>query len=384
MGSGRQQSEELGPRCPPASSQTWASPPGHPAALGRSHGRAEGPQCVVLCRAGPRCCPKPGQRRLLAFGCASPTLRGFPAPFCRRMTGFWGACLLFSVLRVSPLRSLVTSQQLQALRPPRASRPGAERRAAPRHTPAPVRQSSANPRRLRSTATPWPRKPLLCPWGPVSSPASFPPIFAPKRSEAPEQLPSQPAPGSVTPGHGQRATSLPPSSVPARAHEQRRDRKASQKASEDRREPSPGSAGPGDKPFGDSVGREVATAAATARRLRPPARCRGEEVCRADGVRAPRGSVASRKRCGWRRAPKFAGPGGKLAGGRFPLAPWGRGSGGGAGDAGAPVSLSCAPAPGWGIPGAPRAQGSALCLPKFIPAARFLHEPGPAGSWRGR
>lgn len=33
--------------------------------------------------------------------------------------------------------------------------------------------------------------------------------------------------------------------------------------------------------------------------------------------------------------------GGKLAGGRFPLAPWGRGAGGARGDAGAPVSPSC-------------------------------------------
>lgn len=39
----------------------------------------------------------------------------------------------------------------------------------------------------------------------------------------------------------------------------------------------------------------------------PPAAEGGGEVCRADVVRAPRGSVASRKLCGWRRAPKFAG-----------------------------------------------------------------------------
>lgn len=117
----------------------------------------------------------------------------------------------------------------------------------------------------------------------------------------------------MTLGHGQRATSLPPSSVSARAHEQRRDRKTPQKANEERGEPSPGSAGPGDKPFGDSVGRDVPAAAASARRLRPPARCRGGEklagptLCERRGAVSQAGSSVvgaglrnSRGEVGWR------------------------------------------------------------------------------------
>lgn len=290
---------------------------------------------MVLCRAGPRCCSKPGHHQLLAIGCASPPLRGFPALFSRWMNGFWGARLLFSILCVSPLRSLMW--------PPTASSPEEhpDLELSPVHPHGTPQRWHGSTLSLHSTATPRPRKPLLCPWGPSSSPAPFPPPPNAARPRSSSQLPSLPAPGSVTLGHGQCATSLPPSSVSTRAHEQRRDRKTPQKARKDRDEPSPGSAGPGDKPFGDSVGRDVPAAAATAPRLRPPSCCRRggrslqgrPTLCERRGAVSQAGSSVvgaglrnSRGEVGWRPLSS------RTVGAR---------SGERRGDAGAPVSPSC-------------------------------------------
>lgn len=263
-----------------------------------------------------------------------------------------------------------------SIKPGGASRPGAEPCAPPRHTPALARQHSVTPQHCH-TAAPKASAVSLGPQLLASSVSS-----TSQHGEAPEQLPA-PLTASPRLGHGQRATSLPPSSVSARAHEQRWDRKTPQKARKDRDEPSPGSAGPGDKPFGDSVGRDVPAAAATAPRLRPPSRCRGGGRS-LQGRRCASAEGQCRKQEALWLAPGSEIRGGKLAGGRFPLAAWGRGAES-AGGTPVPRCLrrACAPDPGWGIPGAARAQGSAHCHPKFIPAACFLHKPGPAGSWRG-
>ena len=246
----------------------------------------------------------------------------------------------------------------------------------------PGAEPRANPRRIPGTDASAPCKPPLRPWGPISpDPILFPRIYKAARAAIGSALNiflPDTALASAAFGHGQGDRSLCPSSVSARAHEQRQDGNPSCT-------PLPEQAVASANNFGaqacraaspgDGMGRDVPAASPT-----PATRAAGGEVCTFNLVRAARDGVASRKRCGWCRAPKFKGP--REVGWR-PLTPYPPGTPGGEGwgDRGrrhppAPAPPSSARSAGW--TGAGASQGC-----RVRPFA-FLHLPWPLASWASR